>query len=324
MILALEPEAASLLARQEFERQMNKSLPVGTQYMVLDCGGGTIDVTVHETLTEMPLAGSAALASSAAATAEEKVVPAVREIYKASGGKWGSTYVDAAFEDVLNGIFNAPNLVEYREKFPSEWLKLMNAFVSLKEFVNADPNNKEFGRVAVPRSFEKFISKANGGELDELVQEYVDATVADRDKLFRSLGLHEEPDDDAHEDQDIKAIRYDGDNGELVMSQAFLRSLMLPQINSTIDHARSLLEKHPGVGYVFLVGGFSECPLLRERVKEVLSRAASANLSARQVICPPNAGLSVLKGAVLYGVRPQVVTHRIMRKTYGVQCNDIW
>jgi hypothetical protein len=30
-----------------------------------------------------------------------------------------STYVDAAFEDMLNAIFNAPNLVEYREKFPS-------------------------------------------------------------------------------------------------------------------------------------------------------------------------------------------------------------
>jgi len=43
----------------------------GTRYMVVDCGGGTVDITVHEMENES--AGN------------------LRELYKAAGGPHGST-----------------------------------------------------------------------------------------------------------------------------------------------------------------------------------------------------------------------------------------
>lgn len=42
--LALEPEAASLWCLRSREIKLD----LGDQYMVVDAGGGTIDVTVHE------------------------------------------------------------------------------------------------------------------------------------------------------------------------------------------------------------------------------------------------------------------------------------
>ncbi|XP_060590803.1 heat shock 70 kDa protein 12A-like isoform X2 [Ruditapes philippinarum] len=53
--IALEPEAASIYCRHspvdastsETELAIS-NLPIGTKYMVLDTGGGTIDITVHE------------------------------------------------------------------------------------------------------------------------------------------------------------------------------------------------------------------------------------------------------------------------------------
>ena len=49
--------------------------------MVLDCGGGTVDITMHEVEKMMPLELS--------------------EIRAADGGDYGSTYVDKEYEKFL-------------------------------------------------------------------------------------------------------------------------------------------------------------------------------------------------------------------------------
>ena len=53
----------------------------GTVVMVLDCGGGTVDITVHKLTCEL----------------EERFV--CEELLPSSGGcEWGSKYVDHYFE----------------------------------------------------------------------------------------------------------------------------------------------------------------------------------------------------------------------------------
>ena len=56
--------------------------------MVLDCGGGTVDITVHKLLCEI----------------HEKFL--CEEIIPSSGGcEWGSKYVDRYFEEFLAEFF---------------------------------------------------------------------------------------------------------------------------------------------------------------------------------------------------------------------------
>lgn len=86
LVIALEPEAAALYARHEEGGPF--SLPEGHTFMVVDAGGGTVDITVHEVVSR---GGQLALAEVAAGT----------------GALFGATYVDetfmAHFRDVVSG-----------------------------------------------------------------------------------------------------------------------------------------------------------------------------------------------------------------------------
>jgi molecular chaperone DnaK (HSP70) len=52
-----------------------------------------------------------------------------------------------------------------------------------------------------------------------------------------------------------------------------------------------------------MVGGFSESPIMQSAIKEAFS--------TKKVIIPDEAGLAVLKGAVMYGHKPQTISVRV-------------
>jgi hypothetical protein len=58
------------------------------------------------------------------------------------------------------------------------------------------------------------------------------------------------------------------------------------------------------------VGGFAESGIVQETIK--------SKFSNMRVIIPFDAGLAVLKGAVIFGHAPMVVTSRVCRRTYGM------
>jgi len=90
--LCLEPEAACMACEDQrileqgeqnagIQQQLLKN---GDRFMVLDCGGGTVDITVHHVEGTSPLK--------------------LTEICEASGGPWGSTFVDQEFEQFLKKL----------------------------------------------------------------------------------------------------------------------------------------------------------------------------------------------------------------------------
>lgn len=56
-----------------------------------------------------------------------------------------------------------------------------------------------------------------------------------------------------------------------------------------------------GVRFLFLVGGFAESPMLQKAVQRALGRTC-------RIIIPHDVGLTILKGAVLFGLDPTVVS----------------
>jgi hypothetical protein len=80
---------------------------------------------------------------------------------------------------------------------------------------------------------------------------------------------------------------------------------LLTDIHEVLRHERCL-----GVTAIMLVGGFAECQLLRDAIKQ--------NFQKMNVFVPIEGGLSVLKGAVIYGHNPQMVSSRICNYTYGI------
>ncbi|OZJ04227.1 hypothetical protein BZG36_02962 [Bifiguratus adelaidae] len=76
------------------------------------------------------------------------------------------------------------------------------------------------------------------------------------------------------------------------------------------DQLRQVTDKQ--LSAIFLVGGFGSSNLLYHRVKSRFSSRVP------QILTPPRAGMAVVRGAVLFGLNPRVVTSRISRRTYGI------
>jgi hypothetical protein len=62
---------------------------------------------------------------------------------------------------------------------------------------------------------------------------------------------------------------------------------------------------------MFLVGGFSESPILQLEMRKEFSHLL-------KIIIPQDVSLTILKGAVIFGVDPTIVGVRRSRLTYGV------
>ncbi|XP_009077311.1 PREDICTED: heat shock 70 kDa protein 12A-like [Acanthisitta chloris] len=114
LIIALEPEAASLWCKQlpqegfmadSSNKKKFEDSP-GIQYIVVDCGGGTVDITVHE------IQGNHYL----------------KELHKASGGGWGGNRVDEKFYAFLKEIFDDGVWDEYVKSHPTELQNMMYNF----------------------------------------------------------------------------------------------------------------------------------------------------------------------------------------------------
>lgn len=110
LLIALEPEAASVFCKalpsdgfiaEEFCEETLEQKP-GTQYMVVDCGGGTIDITVHEVVEEGLL----------------------KELRAASGNDMGGQAVDRRFISFLKEIFSEEIFNQFEQEYPAEMLKL--------------------------------------------------------------------------------------------------------------------------------------------------------------------------------------------------------
>ncbi|XP_053388605.1 heat shock 70 kDa protein 12B-like [Mercenaria mercenaria] len=118
LTIVLEPEAASLYCRHipvdttVTDGNLTISeLPTGSKYMVLDAGGGTIDITVHEVQSQYTL----------------------REVRAANGGDWGGTMVDKAFENFIIDLVGETVFDTFKHSETIDWLHLAREFELKKQ-----------------------------------------------------------------------------------------------------------------------------------------------------------------------------------------------
>ncbi|KAK3086243.1 hypothetical protein FSP39_015707 [Pinctada imbricata] len=148
--LSLEPEAASLLCQHIPIEKTETGLSVadvGTKYMVIDLGGGTADITVHEKLSHGKL----------------------KEIHKASGGPWGGTAVDEGFIQLLVRIVGGPVITRFRKEFTADYLEMMREFEVSKRTL--DPHKDSSFKVRVPPTLSQVCEAETDEDLSSLVNE---------------------------------------------------------------------------------------------------------------------------------------------------------
>ncbi|KAM9365993.1 heat shock 70 kDa protein 12A isoform 2-T2 [Pholidichthys leucotaenia] len=235
-------------------------LEEGDRYVVVDCGGGTVDLTVHQIrLPEGHL----------------------KELYKASGGPYGSIGIDYEFEKLLCKIFGQDFIDQFKIKRPAAWVDLMIAFESRKRAAAPDRTNPL--NINLPFSFIDYYKKFRGHSVEHALRK-----------------------------SNVDFVKWSS-QGMLRMSPDAMNSLFKPTIDHIIQHLTELFEKPEvsDIKFLFLVGGFAESPLLQQAVQNMLQ-------GRTRIIIPHDVGLTILKGAVLFGLDPSVIKVRRSPLTYGV------
>lgn len=192
VLISLEPEAASLFCRQLKRHQLKTEKPAelqltpaslgkpgplkpwnrsaqresmyvdavldvcpGQRYMVVDCGGGTVDITVHQV---MDLDGQH-----------------LKELHRATGGPYGSIGVDLAFEQLLDNIFGSDFMNHFKTRLPASYVDLMVSFEARKR--HASPYRCNPLNIALPFSLIDCFRKYRGREVEFAIRKHGDPHV---------------------------------------------------------------------------------------------------------------------------------------------------
>ncbi|XP_066931035.1 heat shock 70 kDa protein 12A-like [Clytia hemisphaerica] len=165
LLIALEPEAASIFCRKLRIRDcvleddlkakagddslISEDFQGITQYVVVDCGGGTVDLTVHELDVSQGT---------------------LKELHKGTGGPAGATAVDREFEKLLKNIFEADFIERFKVKRPASWVDLMISFEAKKR--TARPGNQSALNISLPFSFIDYHKKHRRMTVEAAVKKF--------------------------------------------------------------------------------------------------------------------------------------------------------
>lgn len=271
LVISLEPENASiycqLLTPENLVgcQQGFSNIQKGTKYIVVDLGGGTVDITAHEKVGENKMA----------------------ELCKATGNDCGGSSVDKQFMQVIEDIIGKTLMDKIAKEDVESHLDLCRSFETIKR--NLHTHTRPRVNITFP-----FVA------LDGFCK-------SNRKKDFGTL-LSES----RHSDK----IKLNKD--KLNIDIEFLKSLFQTTIANIISLIKNVLSQGPArqVRTILLVGGFSECQLVRQAVLQ--------EFSDKTVISPEEPSLAIMKGAVLYGHMPNFIDSRISRRTYGRRIKPVF
>ncbi|XP_048734696.2 heat shock 70 kDa protein 12A-like [Ostrea edulis] len=266
--IALEPEAASLFCQHlPVERLVGASKGFGvsrkgTKYMVIDLGGGTADITVHEKLEGNKL----------------------KELFKASGGACGGTSVDTQFYSTMTRIFGGEVMHSLQKERTFAYMDLVREFETAKRVLKPEEEGDKKVNLTIP-----YVT------LNEICKEVLEEELGD---VLKQSTLND----------DISSL---GDKFRIKVS--YMKNMFQRTIEDIVQHIKNILQKTEAedVSRLLLVGGFSESLLIQDAVKKAFPKM--------QIIIPEEAGLAVLKGAVIFGHQPDSISSRVIRYTYGVR-----
>ncbi|XP_052781386.1 heat shock 70 kDa protein 12A-like [Mya arenaria] len=269
LILALEPEAAAIYCRHIPAKKAGEdgslsTFETGSKFLVVDAGGGTVDIAVQEVAEN----GS------------------MKNIYKASGGDWGGTKVDEAYVKFLENMLGTDSIDAFKRCYMEDYIYMIRDFEMKKRDVDPLTSDKPVV-FRVSAMLPKLVKKSRGKKIHEAI----------KDSQFD------------------KTVSIQGD--KLKVDMSIVTNFFKTQVEAIVGHVSHIID-HLNVGdiaAVVLVGGFSNCPLLQQAMK--------TKFYNHTIIVPSDPDLAVLKGAAIFGHKPELISQRVSKYTYGVNvCAD--
>ncbi len=209
----------------------------------------------------------------------------IQEVKKSTGVPCGSLKINEQFEKLLSSTMGSELWAEFISKHATSYIHLMNSFEARKREATAD--HKKSYNIALPFGFIQFF------------------TLQSIEDKFKSTHCS-------------KGLRYSSKLGIIRIDSSLMLQLFAAVVEPMRRHIKreinSLLVSR-SVKYAFLVGGFAQSTVLRDRLKLALEPET-------QLIIAPSPHLAVLHGAALFGLNPEVIRMRRASRTYGIAVFD--
>jgi molecular chaperone DnaK (HSP70) len=263
LILVYEPEAAAVYCRQKGSVGLDEN----DCYMIVDCGGGTVDITTRVVNKKNDLL----------------VLNAIQGV-TVDGGPYGSTYVDKKFMTFLSEKITPKALDDFHERYPREFLHIYQQWEKDKIILNlADFKNGTAFRY--PDTLRNFLKKTYPNIFEEIVES-------------------------------------EGSDTTITIEGNELAGFFTESLNGLVDKVEKQFQKLKDANrkcdYIILVGGYSNCPLLKETIQKKFSS------KVKKIIQDSNPGAAVVEGATWLGLNPNLNATRTSNLTYGVDCLDFF
>ncbi|KAL3862534.1 hypothetical protein ACJMK2_008494 [Sinanodonta woodiana] len=208
----------------------------------------------------------------------------LKEIHKATGGAWGGQEVDEAFKQFLIKIFGSPVFQKFKMDAIEDYIGLFRDFEVKKRKSSLD--GTDYLTFTLPLSLVEIFQSETEETLTNLINQTPFAA-------------------------NIKVLK----GNKLRLDISLVKTFFYPAVRSVLEHLQVFYDNYDkyGISVAILVGGFSESPILSCAIKD--------NFPSWKVFVPHDAGLVVLKGAVLYGHDHSTIVYRVARYTYGLYIN---
>nr|XP_022327057.1 myosin-10-like isoform X5 [Crassostrea virginica] len=243
--IAMEQETAAIYYREDNlsqDKDKTSNLTEGMNFMVVDLGGGTTDITFHRSLDNGKF----------------------EEIRPPTGGPWGGQNVNEAFFNFIAELFGQSVIDKLKKMHMDDYLDLERHFEIKKRSIASNKTG------SVKINFPLIVFQlANEMNKTESVCDIITQNAKYAGKIKTEAQ-------------------------KLQIPTEILISLFRPTIGEIIEHIHTILKENTNeVDVILMVGGFAECDIVQNEFKK--------NFSDKKIIVPEEAGLAVMKGAVLYG-----------------------
>ena len=291
LVLALEPECAALYCQQMTSDMVAKCC--GFQgdvksncYMVLDIGGGTVDIAVHDLKADIPRT-----CTDDSAIQDLEVNNTINSVLPPTGNDWGGTTVNREFSRLLQRMVGDDG---YEKFYNSPGNEASNKAV-ITNLVNQD--------------FEE--PKINFGEEtvaddDELAFIRLDPALAKfyEGQLTPGTAI-------------VNGVQYEDDT--IMIPYSKMKELFQPAVNGILSCMNSALSDSPvSIDTIYLVGGFGGCPYIYRKVKAAVERK---NIC---VVVPLHHRTAVVEGAVIFRQKNSDIKSRVSDAYYGISTTSTY
>ncbi|XP_052245579.1 heat shock 70 kDa protein 12B-like [Dreissena polymorpha] len=206
----------------------------------------------------------------------------LKNIHAPSGGPWGGIYVDENFLKFIRSIFGENSLESLKSDDMYDFIEILRDFEMKKRKFKFDSNDGIIFRIPIA--------------LKAFAEKHFHLSLLDR---LKSLNYGDEV--------------YLRSQDKLGVNSSVMQRWFAEPVSKMVEYIQNIIqeERNEDLSLIILVGGFAESPYVQQRIQEALPD--------KRLIVPGEAGLAVLKGAVMFGRKPDIISSRVMDCTYGIK-----